>query len=111
MDIKSYLILNLHQTRYAIAAESISEIFLLPEITLVPEAPPDIVGMINLHGQFVPVMHLDLRFGRQGAQCQPSDSVIIVEAQDLKVGIIVHQVETVNDIDPRYIQHELNCLR
>ncbi|MEM7595076.1 MAG: chemotaxis protein CheW [Cyanobacteria bacterium P01_A01_bin.83] len=107
MGIKPYLILNLAQTRYAIAAQAVTEIFLLPELTPVAEAPTDVVGLLNLHGQFVPVMHLSLRFGRQVEQCHLTDNVIVVESHDLKVGVIVHQVETVSDIDDRYIQTEL----
>jgi purine-binding chemotaxis protein CheW len=108
MGIKPYLIFILHDSRYAIAAESVTEIFLLPELTPIPEAPPDIVGLLNLHSAYVPVMHLDLRFGHKFDRCQITDSVIVVESQGLQVGMIVHRVETVNDIDDRYIQGDLS---
>ncbi len=108
MGIKSYLIFNLQHTRYAIAAESVTEIFLLPELTPVAEAPPDIVGLLNLHSTFIPVMHLNLRFGHKFEQCNLTDSVIVVESNQLQVGVIVHQVETVNDIDDQYIQADLS---
>ncbi|PSB08939.1 chemotaxis protein CheW [Pleurocapsa sp. CCALA 161] len=108
MGIKPYLIFILHDSRYAIAAESVSEIFLLPELTPVPEAPSDIVGLLNLHSAYVPVMHLDLRFGHKFDRCQITDSVIVVESQGLQVGMIVHRVETVNEIDDRYIQADLS---
>jgi len=107
MGIKPYLIFNLHNVRYAIAAESVTEIFLLPELTVVAEAPPDVVGLLNLHSEYVPVMHLDLRFGHKFDRCNVSDSVIVVESKDLKVGMIVHKVEAVNEIDDRYIQEDL----
>ena len=108
MGIKPYLIFSLHDTRYAIAANRVTEIFLLPELTSVAEAPPDVVGLLNLHSKFVPVMHLDLRFGHKFDRCSLTDSVIIVESRGLQVGVIVHQVETVNDIDDRYIQVDLS---
>lgn len=108
MGIKPYLIFRLHDTRYAIAAAEAREIFLLPELTTVAEAPPDVVGLLNLHSQFVLVMHLDLRFGRQCDRCHLSDSVIVVESKGLAVGTIVHQVESVIDIDDRYIQDDLS---
>ncbi|MEN9567502.1 MAG: chemotaxis protein CheW [Cyanobacteriota bacterium] len=107
MGIKSYLIFSLHNSRYAIAAESVSEIFLLPELTPIAEAPSDIVGLLNLHSVYVPVMHLDLRFGHKFDRCQVTDSVIVVESQGLQVGMIVHRVETVNEIDDRYLQADL----
>ena len=108
MGIKPYLIFRLHDARYAIAAELVTEIFLLPELTPVAEAPSDIVGLLNLHSEYVPVMHLDLRFGHTFDRCHVSDSVIVVESQDLQVGVIVHQVETVVEIDDRYMQSSLD---
>lgn len=108
MGIKPYLIFNLHHRRFAIAAASVTEIFLLPELTPVAEAPPDIVGLLNLHGNFVPVMHLELRFGHKFERCHLTDSVIIIDSQGFQVGVIVHQVETVSDIDEQYIQADLS---
>jgi len=107
MATKPYLIFSLHNTRYAIAAESVTEIFLLPELTPIAESPTDIVGLLNLHSVFVPVMHLDLRFGHKFDQCNLTDSVIVLESQGLEVGVVVHQVETVNEIDDQYIQADL----
>ena len=108
MGIKPYLIFRLHDARYAIAAKSVSEIFLLPELTPVAEAPSDIVGLLNLHSKYIPVMHLDLRFGHKFDRCHVTDSVIVVEFQNLQIGVIVHQVETVIEIDDRYIQPDLS---
>ncbi|BAZ45633.1 chemotaxis protein CheW [Chondrocystis sp. NIES-4102] len=108
MATQPYLIFTLHHRRYAIAAEKVTEIFLLPELTAIAEAPADIVGLLNLHSMFVPVMHLALRFGHQFDHCQITDSVIIIESSGLCIGIIVHQVETVNNIDDQYIQVDLS---
>ena len=108
MATKPYLIFSLHDTRYAIAAELVTEIFLLPELIPVAEAPPDILGLLDFHSLYIPVMHLDLRFGHQFDQCHLSDSVIVVESAGLQIGVIVHQVETVINIDDRYIQGDLD---
>ena len=108
MGIKPYLIFSLHHIRYAIAAEDVTEIFLLPELTPIVEAPSDVVGLLNLHSEYVPVMHLDLRFGHKFDQCHLTDSVIVVESQGLQIGVIVHQVETVINIDDQYIQAYLD---
>ena len=108
MAVKPYLIFSLHDRRYAIAAARITEIFLLPELIPIAEAPPDIVGLLNLHDLYVPVMHLDLRFGRQFDRCNLNDSVIVVESPSQQIGVIVHEVETVANIDDRYIQQDLD---
>lgn len=108
MATKPYLIFSLHDKRYAIAAELVTEIFLLPELIPIAESPPDIIGLLNFHNLYVPVMHLDLRFGHQFNQCHLTDSVIVIESPGLQVGVIVHQVETVVEIDDRYIQGDLD---
>ena len=108
MATKPYLIFSLHDTRYAIAAELVTEIFLLPELIPIAESPPDILGLLDFHSVYIPVMHLDLRFGHQFDQCYLNDSVIVVKSAGLEVGVIVHQVETVINIDDRYIQGDLD---
>ncbi|MEM8828729.1 MAG: chemotaxis protein CheW [Cyanobacteria bacterium P01_G01_bin.19] len=108
MAAKPYLIFSLHDTRYAIAAEQIVEIFLLPELIPIAESPPDILGLLDFHSLYIPVMHLDLRLGRQLDWCHLTDSVIVVDSSGFQVGVIVHQVETVINIDDRYIQRNLD---
>ncbi|MGF1540715.1 MAG: chemotaxis protein CheW [Pleurocapsa sp.] len=108
MKTNPYLIFSLHDLPYAIAAKRVKEIFLLPELTPITDAPPDIIGLLNLHSQIVPVMHLDLRLGQPFTGCNFSDSVIVVESQGLEVGVVVHQVQTVEEIDSQYIQQNLS---
>lgn len=104
----SYLIFSLHGLSYAIAAEQVQEIFLLPELMVIVDAPPDIIGLLDLHGHMLPVMHLDLRFGHRFTGCNITDSIIVLESQGLEVGVIVHQVKTVIDVEAKDIQSELN---
>ena len=108
MASSSYLIFRLHGLSYAISAEQVKEIFLLPELMGIVDAPPDIIGLLDLHGQIIPVMHLDLRFGQRFTGCNLNDSVIVLESQGLEIGVIVHQVETVLDIEQKSIQANLD---
>ncbi len=109
METKPYLIFRLHHSIYAIPAERVREIFLLPELISIVEAPPDIIGLLNFHNRVIPVMHLDLRFGHSLEQCHLSDSVIVIESGGgLEVGVVVHEVETVINIDTQYIQADVN---
>ena len=89
MEQKSFLIFKLNQYRYGVETPAVQEIFLLPELTLVEAAPDDIVGVLNLRGNILPVMDLSLRFGHQSTRYQITDSVIVLEWQGLRVGIIV----------------------
>jgi len=63
MESKAYLIFYLDKSPYAIAAQTVKEIFPLPELIPLPEAPTDIIGVLNLRGEILPIMHLALRLG------------------------------------------------
>jgi purine-binding chemotaxis protein CheW len=64
MENKPYLTFNFNNLLYGVDALLVQEIFYLPELTPVVEAPEDIVGLLNLRGKILPVMHLGTRLGR-----------------------------------------------
>jgi purine-binding chemotaxis protein CheW len=108
MEHKSYLIFKLNQYRYGLETSVVQEIFFLPELTPVEEAPRDIVGVLNLRGNILPVMDLALRFGHRSIQYQITDSVIVIEWQGFSVGIIVNAVEEVKEIETAQIQTQIS---
>lgn len=106
--MNSYLIFSLHNVQYGIDASLVKEVFLLPELTAIAEAPKDIVGVLNLRSKVVPVMHLAVRLGYQMPECKLSDSVVILEWQGLQIGIIVNGVSEVKNIESSAIEPELS---
>lgn len=102
MNQQNYLIFNLHDVKYGIDASLVKEIFLLPELTPIPETPIDILGIINLRGKIVPIMHLDLRLGNP--ECKIIDRVIVIECDGLTIGVIVNDVQEVQAIAPNIIE-------
>ena len=107
MESKPYLIFSLHGLPYAIDAQRVREIFLLPELTPIEEAPEDIVGILNLRSKIVPILHLDLRFERPFKECQIDDNVIVLESRGLLVGVIVHEVAEIKLIDSSVIETDV----
>lgn len=93
-----YLIFDLNHCRYGIATQAVQEIFFLPALIPVAEAPPDIVGMLNLRGEILPVIDLNRRFGRPSRPYQLTDSVIVLQADTLRAGIIVDHVYDVEAV-------------
>lgn len=73
----------------------VEEIFSLPELTVVPEAPADILGVLNLRGDLVPIMHLGSRLGITPPHCRDTDTVILLTAAGVRVGVVVDQVKDV----------------
>ncbi|HHP7229986.1 MAG TPA: chemotaxis protein CheW [Xenococcaceae cyanobacterium] len=107
MKQHSYLIFRINHSLYGINTYSVQEIFLLPELTQIPEAPPGIGGVIDVRGYILPVMDLNLRFGQQKAQYSLTDQVILVEEGEHKMGIIVDEVYEVRNISETDITREI----
>lgn len=103
MDNQSFLTLRVEELRYAIAVTEVLEIIKLPELMPVANMPDDIIGILNYRGLALPVMQLSRRLGKTQDHCSISDSLIVVEWQDFKVGIVVHRVEEVQTIEANAI--------
>ncbi|MEO0803127.1 MAG: chemotaxis protein CheW [Cyanobacteria bacterium J06642_2] len=112
MNDRSFLTFTSNDLRYGISTTLVREIFPLPELTPIAEAPGDTLGVLNLRGQIVPVMHLNRRVsalgnrGRLVEHCQLSDNVIAIEWEGLLVGAIVHQVNEVLTLSDRDMSPE-----
>lgn len=108
MEKHPYLSFTLNNTLYGLDALVVEEIFSLPELTPIPEAPRDIVGIVNVRGEILPVMDLNLRFGYHNHDYHLSDSVVVLRCEDSRVGLIVNQVHEVQRFDSEQITHELS---
>ncbi len=106
MENKQYLTFRLHDLQYGIEAALVQEIFSLPELIPIPEAPTDMLGILNLRGQIVPIMHLNLLQEHSFEGCNFSDYVIMVQWESLKIGLVVHQVNEVLEINTEVIETE-----
>jgi purine-binding chemotaxis protein CheW len=108
MQESSYLTFSFNKLRYAIPTLTVQEIFFLPEVTPVPETPKDIIGIINVRGTIIPIMDLNQRFGYNPINYRLEDSIIIINWQELRVGIIVNEVYDVRNISADQITNKLS---
>lgn len=111
MENKVLLTFSLHGLLYGIDAVLVQEIFYLPELTPIIEAADDIVGLLNLRGKLLPVMHLAVRLEQHLPECSLSDSVIVLAWEGLQIGIIVNSVNEVKNISPEWIESNISYRR
>ncbi|MGB8701308.1 MAG: chemotaxis protein CheW, partial [Thermosynechococcaceae cyanobacterium] len=107
MNNHEFLIFRLRQLQYGIPVSYVREIFPLPEINPVPDAPGDIIGVLNWRGKVLPVMHLDRRLGQPMQPCRLSDRVIAIEWEGIQVGVIVNAVEDVLPLEDDWIDQDI----
>ena len=66
--------------------------------------PPYIKGIINLRGQVLPVVDIQMRMGKCEAECGTETCIIVLDIDSVSLGIIVDSVRQVIDIDLNNVQ-------
>ncbi|WBW95477.1 chemotaxis protein CheW [Oceanirhabdus sp. W0125-5] len=98
------IIFNLGEEQFAVKTEVVQNITDMMEVTRVPKAPKYIKGLINLRGNVISLLDLNLLLDVKGKK-EEHDSTIIIKIGDEAVGIAVDTVEEVLDIDESIIEN------
>jgi purine-binding chemotaxis protein CheW len=100
----TYLIFTLRRSLYGVEAVAVREILALPALTPFDEAPPEVIGMLNLRGSLVPVFDLDRSLGREPEPYRLTDHLVVLQSEGRLCGMVVHDVRGVRAIDPEAIE-------
>src|SRR4030088_1047466 len=103
---------------YGVPITSLHEIVRVPEITVVPDAPVYLEGVINLRGKIVSVMDLRKRFGEKQVALTKQNRILVVEHSGRLAGLIVDSASEVlkipaQDVEPAptvFQEGGLNCV-
>lgn len=93
-----YLIFSLGDEQYGMEIRHITEIIGIQPITEVPEMPGYIKGITNLRGKIIPVMDARLRFKKEVRAYDERTCIIVLDTQDVSIGLIVDSVAEVLSI-------------
>ncbi len=93
-----FLTFQLDQEGYGIDIKYVTEIIGIQEITKVPELPEYVKGIINLRGKIIPVMDVRLRFKKEPKEYSDRTCVIVIDIEELSIGLIVDSVSEVVSI-------------
>ena len=109
--MEQYLTFSSQSNIFGIMSQYIREVFPLPELQPVLEAPGDVVGLLNLRGQLIPVIQLAKRLGLSAKKFKVSDSVIVIDWQGLAVGVLVDEVIDVIDVASEALLEQVDIER
>jgi purine-binding chemotaxis protein CheW len=100
-NTSEYMKFVLGAMQYAIELPKIREILTYPEmITILPNVPKYIKGLINLRGEVVPVVDLRAKFKTGEIVNNQNTAVIAVVTGDKRmIGIVVDKVDDVQRLD------------
>jgi purine-binding chemotaxis protein CheW len=98
-----FLTFVIGQETYGIDILFVTEIVGLQPITILPEFPAYMKGIINLRGRIIPVMDVRLRFKQAAQDYNERTCIIIVNSGAINLGLIVDAVAEVLTIPERDI--------
>lgn len=107
-DALRWVTFRLENEKYGINVMQVQEVLRITEIAPVPGAPSYVMGIINLRGNVVTVIDTRSRFGLASAETDDSSRVVIIEAEEQVVGILVDSVAEVVDLNSSDIESAPN---
>ena len=90
---------KLRNEEYGFSILNVQEIKGLTDITRVPFAPEFIKGVINLRGSVLPVIDLKKRLGLEDTPYTANTRIVIVQYDEVAVGMLVGAVTEVRTIN------------
>ncbi|ESA35686.1 hypothetical protein N836_10950 [Leptolyngbya sp. Heron Island J] len=112
----SYCLFEINQCQGAVNAAYVEEVFALPELVLIPNAPLSIIGVLDRRGESLPIVDFRVHDESQPRHYQLSDSIVVLKQADLSIGIIVDSVKGIQEISTLEVntnidkQHETSNL-
>jgi purine-binding chemotaxis protein CheW len=104
-----YLTFALAGEEYGLPVLRVREIIKVMDITVVPQVPPYVRGVINLRGKVIPVIDMRLKFHFEAKEFTDRTAIIVVELElsggRTLVGVLVDSVSevlsiTADEIEP-----------
>ena len=103
-----YLTFALGKEDYGLEILKVREIIGVMSITAVPQVPGYVKGVINLRGKVIPVIDLRLKFSMPEISETVETCIIVINLNEVLIGIIIDKVKEVLDIKKENIEPSPN---
>ncbi|SES23429.1 chemotaxis protein CheW [Rhizobium sp. NFR03] len=86
---------RLNDQEFCVRTVTIREIRGWAPVTPIPQAPSDVLGVMNLRGTVIPVINLALKLGMYGAEPTERSAIVVTEVHGMVMGLLVDQVSDI----------------
>jgi len=97
LEDRKYVIFEIDKDCYGIDVNKIESIERLSNLTRVPDSPEFVLGIINLRGDILPILSFREKVGLKIADFDDSNRIIVVFAEDFRVGFLIDKVTGILD--------------
>lgn len=86
------LVFRLNDREHALPLEHVVEVFRMVAVTPLPEAPPWMLGVMNVRGRVIPLIDLRVRLGMPPREPDLSTPIVVVETGGATAGLVADEV-------------------
>ncbi|MCG3210448.1 MAG: Chemotaxis protein CheV [Anaerolineae bacterium] len=87
-----YVLFLLDTQAFALPLAGVEQVIRAVEITPLPQAPPTLVGVIDVHGTVLPVVNIRQQLGLPDQAVQLDDQLVIAQLNERWVAFVVTEV-------------------
>ena len=99
--MRDIVIFSLDEPRYALPLSLVERVVRIVEITPLPKATDIVMGVINMHGQIIPVINVRRRFLLPEREIRLEDQLIIARTPRRLVALVADSVSGVHNLEER----------
>ena len=106
----SFVLFELAGTTYALRGTEVLKLEMIEHITPVPNASPELEGVVFSQGEVIPAISLRTRFGFPKTEYDIRSRLLVVQAGERKLGLIVDSAREFKNIPADLISGPLESL-
>ena len=99
IGIQKIVLFSLDKPRFSLYLSAVERVVRAVEITPLPKAPKIVLGVINFHGEIIPVIDIRKRFNLFSRELKLEDRFIIARTSKRLVVLVVDSVEGVYELE------------
>ncbi|MBL0741104.1 chemotaxis protein CheW [Chryseolinea lacunae] len=104
------VVFKLGQEEYGLQIDQIKEVVITPTITRMPQTPPYIKGVANIRGNVIAIFDLEERFNLTRTQKEGNKYTLVVESEDVKLGLLVSEVPNTISVNPSDLDESVSII-
>ncbi len=105
-----YFVFGLEDQRYALSLATVLKVIRAVELTSLPEAPENLLGLINLGGEIIPVLDMRKRFHLPNREIDLNDRIIICKGSARTIAFVADMVEGVVEFASEEVDEAVHIL-
>ncbi|MGI8738089.1 MAG: chemotaxis protein CheW [Gammaproteobacteria bacterium] len=91
LDLTDLVAFRLDEQRYALPLMAVERVIRAVDVTPLPDAPPVVCGVMDMHGDVLPVLNIRGRFGLPDRKIDPADQFLIAQTTQRTMVLVVDE--------------------